>query len=672
MVDITVVKSAGFCFGVDRAVKMVDDLVAAGKKVSTLGPIIHNKQVTDRLSSQGVRVIEKIDEANPNECVVIRSHGVSNSIYDKLAEKNTDYVDATCPFVSKIHKIVAKNSALGADIIIFGDVNHPEVEGIRGHCSTNSYVVKNEEELEALAFKGIISIDKSVVFVAQTTFNLFQWKNCEKSARKLYTNALFFDTICNATSFRQQETNALAQSSEIMIVIGGKNSSNTIKLFQLCTNSPARAYHIESADELGSIDFTGAKKIGVTAGASTPAHIIQEVVETMSEILNDVNSTDEEFNFEEALELSLKKIYTGNRVKGVITSVNNNEAIVDIGVKQTGYIPYSELTDDSSLKPSDVVTVGEEIELIVIKVNDQEGVVTLSKKKVDSLIGFEKIVAASEQDAVLEGVVTNVVKGGIIVLCNGVRVFVPASQSSLQREENLENLKGNTVRFKVLEVNEGRGRAVGSIKAVLKEAQKAEQEKFWDTIEVGQVFKGAVKSLTSYGAFVNLGSIDGMVHISELSWKRIKHPSEVVKVGDVLEVFVKDLDKDRKRISLGFKKAEDNPWEILSRNYSVGQNVDAKVVSLTPFGAFAQIIPGIDGLIHVSQISNERVDNVADVLKVGQEVQVQITDIDLEKKRISLSMKALVPAAEEKDSEEQAEIKAAAQAAGVEISSDEE
>lgn len=355
----------------------------------------------------------------------------------------------------------------------------------------------------------------------------------------------------------------------------------------------------------------------------------------MAEILEDIN-------FEEALEQSFKKVHTGERVKAYIAALNNSEAIVDIGTKHTGYVPLSELTDDPSKKPSDIVSVGDEIDLIVTKINDQEGIVMLSKKKVDELVGFDNISKAKDEDKVLEGIVQNVVKGGILVSVDGVRVFIPASQTGVSRDKNLEELLKKKVELKIIEVNEQRRRAVGSIKAVTKAQKEAAKAVFWESAELGKVYKGEVKSLTNYGAFVDLGGIDGMVHISELSWSRIKHPSQVVSTGDVLEVYIKELDKEAGRISLGYKKAEDNPWVQFEKSYGVGDAVKATVVSITPFGAFAQIIKGVDGLIHISQIADQRVENVADVLSVGQEVDAQITEIDIDKKRISISMRALL------------------------------
>lgn len=645
MSEIKTAKTAGFCFGVDRAVKLVyEELEKHSGKVATLGPIIHNRDVVDDMKKKGVRIIESVDELEAGEKAVIRSHGVGRKIYDELVQKGNEFIDATCPFVARIHKIVREKSEEGYFILIAGDKNHPEVQGIVGHCDENCLVFKDESELKDFFEKKYKNLEKKLAIVAQTTYNILVWGECLKAIPEDKENILVFDTICNATSQRQSDAALLSEEADVMIVVGGKNSSNTVKLFNVCSEH-CRSYHIENADELYTLDLKNADKIGITAGASTPAYIIKEVQNTMAEILEDIN-------FEEALEQSFKKVHTGERVKGYIAALNNSEAIVDIGTKHTGYVPLSELTDDPSKKPSDVVSVGEEVDLIVTKINDQEGIVMLSKKKVDELVGFDNITKAKDEEKVLEGIVQNVVKGGVLVSVDGVKVFVPASQTGVPRDKSLDELLKKKVELKVIEVNEARRRAVGSIKAVAKAQKEAAKAAFWETAEVGKVYKGEVKSLTNYGAFVDLGGIDGMVHISELSWSRIKHPSQVVNVGDVLEVYIKELDKEAGRISLGFKKAEDNPWVKFENNYKVGDVVKAKVVSITPFGAFAQIIEGVDGLIHISQIADQRVENVADVLKVGQEVEAKITEVDIEKKRISISMRALLEPEKEEEAED--------------------
>lgn len=646
MAEIKAAQSAGFCFGVDRAVKLVyEELAKNSGKVATLGPIIHNKDVVDDLKNKGVRIVDDLVCLEKGEKAVIRSHGVGRDVYEYLESNGIPYIDATCPFVSRIHKIVREYAEKGYYILIAGDRNHPEVQGIVGHCGEkNCFVFKDDTELRDFFSKNYTKLEKKLAIVAQTTYNILVWGECLKVIPEDKENILVFETICSATSKRQSDAAKLSREVDAMVIVGGKNSSNTKKLFNVCSeNCPS--YHIENADELYSLNLKNADKIGITAGASTPAYIIKEVQNTMAEIL------EEDINFEEALEQSFKKVHTGERVKAYVAALNNSEAIVDIGTKHTGYVPLDELTDDPGKKPSDVLSVGDEVELIVTKINDQEGIVMLSKKKVDELVGFDNIVKAKDEDKVLEGIVQNVVKGGILVSVDGVKVFVPASQTGVGRDKSLEVLLKQKVELKVIETNESRRRAVGSIKAVSKAQKEAAKAKFWETAEVDKVYKGEVKSITSYGVFVDLGGIDGMVHISELSWSRIKHPSQVVKTGDILEVYIKELDQEAGRISLGYKKAEDNPWEKFKNTYNVGDVVKATDVSITPFGAFAQIIEGVDGLIHISQIADKRVDNVNDILSVGQEVDVKITEIDIENKRISISIRALLENSEEAEDE---------------------
>ncbi len=647
--EIIVAENAGFCFGVDRAVKIVYNVLNAGKKVVTYGEIIHNNDVTSELAEKGVRIINSLSEIGElsGETVILRSHGAEKNVFELLEEQGVPYEDGTCPFVKRIHRIVSEKSSDGYDIIIMGDRDHPEVRGIVSYCKKIPQICTDDAELEDFLKKKYTKIKKKVAIVAQTTYNISIWGKCKEIVQQLCPEAETIDTICSATSDRQRSAVGLAETADLMVVIGGKHSSNTVKLAEICSRHCKACIHIENADELDLSRIrelmknnTGEKFIiGVTAGASAPAYIIKEVINQMSEKLQNM---DEDFNFEEALDASFKKIYTGQRVKGYITAVNDAEAIVDVGTKHTGYVSLDELTNDPSLKPADVVKPGDEVELIVIKVNDADGIVTLSKKRVDALLGFDKILKAKEENAVLEGTVSSVVKGGVIILYEGTRVFIPASQATARRDDKLEELVKKTVKFKIIEVNEQRGRAVGSIRAVLNAEKDAARAKFWDTVQVGDVFKGEVKSLTSYGAFVDLGGIDGMVHISELSWNRIKHPSEVVNVGDVVEVFVKELDREAGRISLGYKKNEDNPWVKFEEEFHEGDVIKAKVVSITPFGAFVQIIPGIDGLIHISQIADKKVSNIKEVLNIGDEVEAKITEIDNEKKRISLSIRALL------------------------------
>lgn len=654
---LTVAKTAGFCFGVRRAVDTVYEQLeripsTSSPKLFTLGEIIHNAQVVEELDSLEAVAVDSLEKLleleeqlsqqnRPYIPVIIRSHGVPKNVYEALDSRSIPYIDATCPNVKRIQKIVEEQPE-GTLVLIAGDAVHPEIQGIIGHCNVTCITFTSAKELAEFTENHANLSKMNSVMVAQTTFNTSEWQKCVETAKNLYTNLKIFDTICKATLMRQTEAAQLAEVSDIMIVIGGRHSSNTQKLSDICSRF-TKTIWVETARELlsGQADVVcqidAGSRVGVTAGASTPVRIIKEVQKTMSEILK-----EEEMSFEEMLNQSFKSTYTGEKVKGIVTGIAPNEITVDIGTKHTGYVPLSELTNDPSLSTEDIVKKGDEIELVVLRVNDVEGTVMLSKKRLDAQAGFEKVMAAAGTGEVLSGTVTDVVKGGILAVTEGVKVFIPASLSGISKNEPLEQLLKQKVDFVIREVNEKRHRAVGSIKDVLKEQKKVLEDKFWSEVEVGKRYQGVVKSITSYGAFVDLGGVDGMVHISELSWLRIKHPSDVVKVGDVLDVYVKDIDVENKKISLGYKKTEDNPWEVLKRDYEVGSVVTAKVVSMTAFGAFAQIIPGVDGLIHISQISNERINKPQDVLTIGQEVQVQITDIDFEKKRVSLSMKALL------------------------------
>lgn len=663
MQEIKLAKTAGFCFGVDRAVNLVYDLVGKGEKVTTLGPIIHNQQLVDDLSSKGVDAI-----SNPSECkdgykIIIRTHGVEKSVIEDIEKRGIPYVNATCPFVLKIHKIVSKADE-NTTTLIAGDSKHPEVLGIRSFCKGQSFVFKNEAELLEIIHNEQIDRKKDVICVSQTTFSIEEWKKCEKILKKVCTNTEIFDTICNATSDRQAEALALSQECDAMLVIGGRHSSNTCKLKDVCSEN-APTFLVETASELADIDFSGFNVVGVTAGASTPSVIIKEVLKTMSEEIKEkeveataevvetaeaadkadkaaVDASADGETFAEMLEQSFSDNDTSKVVKGVVVNITPTEVFVDVpGRKQTGVIAYDDLSSEPFNKCEDVVSVGDELDLIILKTDDQDGVLKLSKKLTDAFKGWNDIVAAKENDEVLEGPVVAVVKGGVLATVKGTRVFIPASLSGVPKNQELDVLKGATVRFRIIDLNEQRKRAVGSIKSVLNEERKKAREEAWAKLEEGMKLTGTVKSLTSYGAFVDIGGVDGMIHISELSWTRIKHPSEVVNVGDQVEVYVKALDQENKKISLGFKKIEDNPWEILKRDYPVGTKVEAKIAGITAFGAFATVVPGIEGLIHISEISWDRIKTPADVLNVGDTVEVLITDIDFDKKRVSLSMKQL-------------------------------
>lgn len=672
---IILAETAGFCFGVDRAVNLVYSLVNDGKKVCTLGPIIHNAQLVGDLEQRGVKIIDSIEECPDGYMVVVRTHGVEKSVIDDIENKNIEYVDATCPFVKKIHRIVKKFDS-SVPVLVAGDVNHPEVIGIRSYCNGKSFVFKNDEELQKILQNDYIDKNKKIICVSQTTFSLEEWKKCEKIIKKVCTNCEIFDTICNATADRQNEAYEISEKSDAMIVIGGRHSSNTCKLRDV-SSAHCRSFLIETADELKSIDLSPYNVIGVTAGASTPSVIIKEVLKSMSEEIKEKEvettsavteevvetaetadkavkepavkaSADGEASFEELLNESFKENENSKVVTGTVVSITPTEVYVDVpGRKQTGVVAFNDLSAEPIDKCEDVVSVGDEIDLVIMKTDDQDGVLKLSKKLVDAQKGWDDIVAAKENDEILEGTVTQVIRGGVLVTTKGTRVFVPASLSGVPRNQELDSIKGQTVRFKIIDITPARRRAVGSIKVVADAERKEKQDAVWATLEVGKKMTGTVKSLTSYGAFVDLGGIDGMIHISELSWSRIKHPSEVVKVGDTVEVTIKALDEETRKISLGFKNIEDSPWEIMKRDYPVGSVVDARIVSFATFGAFANILPTVDGLIHISQISWDRIQTPQDVLKIGDVVKAKIIDIDYDKKRVSLSIKELLDKPEE-------------------------
>ena len=642
--SVTVAKYAGFCFGVSRAVELVEEAARSGKTVATLGPIIHNRHAVARFEEMGVRVISGPEEAEPGMTVIIRSHGVTRAVCEALEQRGVEVIDATCPFVKRIHGIVSKAEAEGSLPVIIGTRSHPEVEGIAGWCS-DCRVFETPEELENWAKSGEIASDSSICMVSQTTSTESLWKTCGKIAKKQFTHLKIFDTICKATEFRQSEAAKLSSICQAMVVVGDTHSSNTGRLAMICREHCDRVVLVDNASELDPEFFRGVADVGITAGASTPAWIIKEVNKTMSEIV----TTDvmQEENFAELLEQSIKTLNTGDKVTGVVTGIGNTEVQVDLGTKHAGYIPYDEVSTDPSVKPEDILKVGDEIEVFVVRVNDQEGTVQLSKKKLDGLKVWDEMAAYVEEKTTIEGTITEENKGGLVASVKGVRVFIPASQSGIAKGGDMTGMVGKTVKLKVTEVNRARRRVIGSIRAVNSEERKAAQAKIWEEIEVGAKYHGTVKSLTSYGAFVDIGGVDGMVHVSELSWNRIKNPAEVVKVGDEIDVYVISYDPEKRKISLGYKTAEMNPWNQFMTNYNVGDVVDAKVVKLMTFGAFAEILPGVDGLIHISQIADRRIGKPEDVLSEGQEVQVKITDVDAENKRISLSIRALLEQAED-------------------------
>ncbi|MCB5853021.1 bifunctional 4-hydroxy-3-methylbut-2-enyl diphosphate reductase/30S ribosomal protein S1 [Flavonifractor plautii] len=634
-------RSAGFCYGVRRAVQMAEMAAEEGRPCVMLGPIIHNRDVIAYLESIGVGLVDTPEEVPPGTAVLIRSHGEGRPVHEALARLGRPVIDATCPNVSRIHQIVSRAEEGGRQVLIIGTRTHPEVAAIAGWCR-RPVVLEGVAELSNWLETAPERRDIPLTMVSQTTSTRFIWDSCVEKAKKECTNLKIFDTICNATCKRQSEAQALAARSDAMVVIGGRESSNTKRLAELCGALCPMVVWIERAAELEPSNLCRKASIGITAGASTPEWIIKEVYDKMS----DENIEIEE-SFAEMLEKSIKTLNTGEKVTGVVTGITPTEIYVDLGTKHAGYIPVSELTDDPTAKVEDLVKIGDEIETYVMRVNDQEGVVTLSKKRLDTVKSWDDIEQAREEHTTVEGVVTEENKGGVVVSIKGVRVFVPASQTGLPRETPMSQLLKQHVRLRITEVNRARRRVVGSIRAVEAEERAAKAAEVWANIEENKRYTGTVKSLTSYGAFVDIGGVDGMVHISELSWSRIKHPSEVVSVGDTVEVYVISFDKEKKKISLGMKDRSQNPWEVFTGKYQPGDVANVRVVKLMTFGTFAEVVPGVDGLIHISQIADHRIDKPGDVLSEGQMVDVKIIDIDYDNKKVSLSIRALLEGGDE-------------------------
>ena len=633
---VMLAKSAGFCYGVRRAVELAERTAEEGRPCVMLGSIIHNKDVIARLAEQGLTAVDRPEDVPEGSAVIIRSHGEGRAVYDQLRARGAEILDATCPNVTRIHQIVAQAEQAGRQPVIVGTPDHPEVTAIAGWCS-HPVVVSGAKELEKWLVQDENRRNLPLTFVSQTTSTRKIWDDCVKKAKKECTNAEFFDTICGATSKRQEEAHRLAQQCSLMVVIGDGKSSNTKRLAEICKEVCPDVRLIERAADLEPSALSQANVVGITAGASTPAWIIKEVYDKMSE-----ENMEIEKSFAEMLEESIKTLNTGDKVKGKVVAITPTEIEVELGVKYPGYIPLSELSDDPSVKPEDVVKVGDEIETYVMLVSDRDCMVKLSKKRLDMVKGWEEIEAAKDNETVMEGFVTEDNKGGVVVSVKGVRVFVPASQTGLPRETPMSELLKKKVRLIITEVNRARHRVVGSISKVTRAERAAAAEKVWAEIEEGKHYTGTVKSLTSYGAFVDIGGVDGMVHISELSWSRIKHPSEVVKVGDTVDVYVISADKEKKKISLGMKDHSQDPWSVFTSTYQVGDVANVRIVKLMTFGAFAEVVPGVDGLIHISQIADHRIDKPSDVLAEGDKVDVKITDVDIENKKISLSIRALL------------------------------
>lgn len=642
MRTVTVAQTAGFCFGVRRAVNLAEQQAKKSGEIYAYGEIIHNAHEIARLEKLGVHTAESLEKIPDGVSVLIRAHGVPREVYRILTKKECQIFDATCPFVQNIHRIVEKESAEGRLIIIFGKLGHPEVTGIQGWCGA-SVVIEDEKQAKRFV-EQVKSPDQPLAMAAQTTVNRALWNISVSEIKKRCTNLKIFDTICKATDERQSEARLLAGVSDQMIVIGDKKSSNTKRLYEISQSLCNRVLYVEDAVELATQKPAQDGHIGITAGASTPAWIIKEVSNMMSEETKIENGNVEE-DFGALLEESLINtgdiVKAGDTVKGIISALTP-EVQVDLkNAKQSAYIQTSELSDDPNYDPTTELKVGDEITCIVVRVNDGEGTIMLSKKRVDQKKGWDSIQKAYDEHTKVEGTIVEENRGGVVATAFGVRVFIPASQTGIPKDQSMAKLVKTQQNFYITEMNAQRKRVVGSIRQVLQEERRAAAENIWNSIEVGNEYDGVVKSLTSYGAFVDIGGVDGMVHISELSWGRIKHPSEIVNVGDAVKVFVIGLDKENRKISLGYKREEDNPWNIFKSKYQIGDTAEVKILKFMPFGAFAEIVPGVDGLIHISQIATKRIARPEDELDIGELVDAKIIDINEEKKKVNLSIRAL-------------------------------
>lgn len=628
--EVLLAKTAGFCFGVKRAVDTVYEYAGTGEQVYTYGPIVHNEEVIRDLSEKGVQIIESEEELERirQGTVIIRAHGVERRIYDLITEKSLNLVDATCPFVKKIHNIVDKESGAGRQIIIVGNPDHPEVKGICDRCHGAFTVLETVEEADALSVPENVMLS----LVAQTTFNFKKFENIVEIFEKKGYNVNVYNTICNATEERQKEAASIARQVDAMIVIGGRNSSNTQKLYDISKKECANTYYIQTLVDLDLAAFESVGRVGITAGASTPNQIIKEVHGSMAE------------DFGEMFEASLadeSRISNGKIVKGTVIDVKDDEIILNIKYKADGVITKSEYSNDMSISLKDKVQVGEEIEAKVIKTNDGDGQVQLSVKRVAAEKANEKLEEAFNNEEVVSGVVTEVLNGGLSVTVDEARVFIPASLVSDTYERDLNKYKGQEISFRITEFNPRKRRIIGNRKMLIEAEKKAAKEALFERIHVGDTVEGKVKNVTAFGAFIDLGGADGLLHISEMSWGRVDDPKKLFSVGQTVKALIKDIQGEKIALSLKFE--ETNPWLSAADKYAIGNVVTGRVARMTDFGAFVELEPGVDALLHVSQITKEHIEKPSSVLSINQEVQVKIVDCKLDERKISLSMKALIP-----------------------------
>ena len=616
---------AGLCFGVRRAVEAAEKAAPA----VTLGPIIHNPQVVSRLESLGVRSVERVEEIPSGARAIIRSHGVSREVMEALNARGLTVIDATCPFVARIHEMARAASEAGVPLIVIGESHHPEVCGILGWTRGAHYAVRTPEDVDRLP-----EMERALI-VSQTTMVESEFRAlCAQIERKVRLPDVRM-TICPATRDRQSECMALARTADRMIVIGGRDSSNSRKLYALAAQLCPQTSFIESADEFKGLKISPTDTIGITAGASTPDCIIKEVVARMNDIEKKApieETQDQSVMSMEDVDKTLVQLRPGQIVTGQVVQITDDEVCVNVGYKADGLVKKSDLSSTD-------VKIGDEIEVEVVKVNDGEGNVLLSQKNIINRKAWEDICAKEEAGEFVEGVGKEAVKGGLLADVMGIRTFIPASQLSLHYVEKIDEFVGQPMKLKIIEIDKSKKRIVASRKAVLI-AEEAEKKKhIWETLEVGSVVKGTVRRLADFGAFVDIGGVDGLVHVTDLSWGRVKHPSDVVSVGQQIDVKILNVDPERERISLSYKQTQPRPWTVAGEKYPVGSIVEGKVVRITTFGAFVELEPGLDGLVHISQCALNRIAKVEDAVNVGDVVRVKVLDVNTEAKRISLSIR---------------------------------
>ena len=626
--QVVLARHAGFCFGVRRAV----DTAERSAPAFTLGPIIHNPQVVQALQDRGVVSREDVALIPPGARVVIRSHGVGSEVYRALKARGCEVVDATCPFVERIHGMARSASEEGLPLIVIGEREHPEVQGILGWTRGPAWAVSCDEDIQALP-----PMERAVV-VSQTTMVEERFQSlCARLAEKI-PRLDVRATICTATRDRQREVTEIARRVGGMLVIGGRDSSNSRKLYALAAQVCPRTWFIETAAELDGIGFAPSDVIGITAGASTPDCIIKEVVARMNDIEKKVapeENQELEVMSEEAIDKTIVQIRPGQIITGKVEMITDDEVCVNIGYKSDGIVKKSELSSTD-------VKEGDEIEVEVVKVNDGDGNVVLSQKNIINRKAWEEICAKEEAGEIIEGVGKEAVKGGLLADVSGIRTFIPASQLSLRYVEKIDEFVGQPLRLKIIEIDKTKKRIVASRKAVLREEEAEKKKKIWQSLEVGSVVKGIVRRLADFGAFVDIGGVDGLVHVTDLSWGRVRHPSDVVSVGQEIDVKILNVDPERERISLSYKQTQPRPWTVAGEKYPVGSVVEGKVVRITTFGAFVELEPGLDGLVHISQCALTRIAKVEDAVNVGDIVRVKVLDVNTEAKRISLSIREVL------------------------------